>query len=143
MANSKKFFINIDLQGNELQNPTIGANADMTKAGSFQYNASQYRLEYFDNTEVQRVANLNDVNALSSTQNIFVADWTYDNVNEYYYKEITHSLLCFNPTRSACSTEDGSVYELAYETVDVNTIKVMSNTAIDVNVAFVKSNGNA
>lgn len=61
MAISKKSFVNLDLQGNSLVNPTIGANADMTKAGSFQYNSVSNRLEYYNGATIETVANLNDL----------------------------------------------------------------------------------
>ena len=61
MAISKKSFVNLDLQGNALVNPTIGANADMTKAGSFQYNSVANRLEYYNGATIETVANLNDI----------------------------------------------------------------------------------
>jgi hypothetical protein len=65
MAISKKFFVDIDLQGNGLNNSTVGANANMTKAGSFQYNAAETRLEYFNGSLVEQVANLSDIAAVT------------------------------------------------------------------------------
>lgn len=65
MAISKKFFVDIDLQGNGLNNSTVGANANMTKAGSFQYNAAETRLEYFNGSLVEQVANLSDISAVT------------------------------------------------------------------------------
>ncbi len=63
MAISKKFFVDIDLQGNALNNSTIGANSSMTKAGSFRFDGT--RLEYFDGTAVKQVANLTDISAVT------------------------------------------------------------------------------
>lgn len=65
MAISKKSFVNLDLQGNSLVNPTIGLNSNMTKAGSFQYNDAEFRLEYFNGTLVEQVANLSDISAVT------------------------------------------------------------------------------
>lgn len=63
MAVDKKFFVDINLQGNALNNATIGSNSDMTKGGSFQYVAGTGRLEYFDDVTglVKEVANLTDI----------------------------------------------------------------------------------
>jgi hypothetical protein len=65
MAISKKFFVDIDLQGNGLNNATIGANASMTKGGSFRYNTETHRLEYYNETSVEEVANLGDISAVT------------------------------------------------------------------------------
>jgi hypothetical protein len=65
MAISKKFFVDIDLQGNGLNNATIGANASMTKGGSFRYNTENNRLEYYNETSVEEVANLSDISAVT------------------------------------------------------------------------------
>lgn len=59
MASSKKFLVDIDLNGNVLNNSTIGTNASMTKAGSFRFDGT--RLEYYDGASIQQVANLNDI----------------------------------------------------------------------------------
>ena len=59
----KKFFVDINLQGNKLVNPVVGSNSSMTAEGSFQYNAG--RLEYYNGTSVQEVANLNDIAAVT------------------------------------------------------------------------------
>ena len=63
----KKFFVDINLQGNALNNATIGSNSNMTKGGSFQYVAGTGRLEYFDNVTglVKEVANLSDISAVT------------------------------------------------------------------------------
>lgn len=63
MAN-KKFYVDIDLQNNKLDNATIGANSQIASlAGSFQYDSVTGRLQYYDgvNSTTQDVANLNDV----------------------------------------------------------------------------------
>ena len=57
MAN-KKFYVDIDLQNNKLDNAVIGTSA-MTLEGSFRYNSN--RLEYVDSIGVKQVANLDDV----------------------------------------------------------------------------------
>lgn len=59
----KKFFVDINLQGNKLVNPVVGSNSSMTAEGSFQYNAG--RLEYYNGSTVQEVANLNDIAAVT------------------------------------------------------------------------------
>jgi len=64
MAVDKKFFVDINLQGNALNNATIGTNSDMTKGGSFRYDAGG-RLEYHDGSSVQEVANLADISAVT------------------------------------------------------------------------------
>jgi hypothetical protein len=63
MAVDKKFFVDINLQGNALNNATIGSNSDMTKGGSFRFDGT--RLEYFDGSSVQSVANLADISAVT------------------------------------------------------------------------------
>ncbi|MEY2869401.1 MAG: hypothetical protein RIR01_1892 [Bacteroidota bacterium] len=63
MAVDKKFFVDINLQGNALKNATIGTNSDMTKGGSFQYNGT--RLEYYNGSSVQQVADLSDISAVT------------------------------------------------------------------------------
>ena len=63
MAVDKKFFVDINLQGNALNNATIGSNSDMTKGGSFRFDGE--RLEYFDGSSVQSVANLADISAVT------------------------------------------------------------------------------
>jgi hypothetical protein len=61
MAN-KKFYVDIDLQNNKLDNATIGANSSINSlAGSFQYNSGTGRLQYRDSSTTQDVANLNDI----------------------------------------------------------------------------------
>jgi len=59
----KKFFVDINLQGNKLANSVVGANSSMTTAGAFQYNAG--RLEYYNGATVQEVANLADIAAVT------------------------------------------------------------------------------
>lgn len=66
MAN-KKFYVDIDLQNNKIDNATIGTNSAIsTTAGSFQYNSSTGRLQYRDGVGslTQDVANLNDLTSL-------------------------------------------------------------------------------
>lgn len=63
MAVDKKFFVDINLQGNALNNATIGSNSDMTKGGSFRFDGT--RLEYFDGSSTQSVANLADISAVT------------------------------------------------------------------------------
>jgi len=63
MAVDKKFFVDINLQGNALNNATIGSNSDMTKGGSFRFDGT--RLEYFDGSSTQSVANLADIAAVT------------------------------------------------------------------------------
>lgn len=63
MAVDKKFFVDINLQGNALNNATIGSNSDMTKGGSFRFDGE--RLQYFDGTQVEQVANLSDISAVT------------------------------------------------------------------------------
>ena len=59
----KKFFVDINLQGNALNNATIGSNSDMTKGGSFRFDGT--RLEYYNGSSVQSVANLADISAVT------------------------------------------------------------------------------
>ncbi len=59
----KKFFVDINLQGNKLANSVVGANSSMTTGGSFRY--AEGRLEYFDGATVQEVANLADISAVT------------------------------------------------------------------------------
>lgn len=59
----KKFFVDINLQGNKLANSVVGANSSMTTGGAFQY--SEGRLEYYDGATVQEVANLADISAVT------------------------------------------------------------------------------
>jgi len=80
MAISKKFFVDIDLQGNGLNNATVGANADMTKAGSFQYNTETNRLEYYNGSIVETVANLNDLTGALDFQGGYDADTNTPNL---------------------------------------------------------------
>lgn len=63
MANEKKFFVDINLQGNALKDATIGSNSNMTKGGSFRFDGS--RLEYYDGSNIQSVANLTDISAVT------------------------------------------------------------------------------
>ena len=63
MAVDKKFFVDINLQGNALNNATIGSNSDMTKGGSFRFDGT--RLEYYNGSSVQSVANMSDISAVT------------------------------------------------------------------------------
>lgn len=63
MAVDKKFFVDINLQGNALNNATIGTNSDMTKAGSFRFDG--VRLEYYNGSTVKQVANMSDIAAVT------------------------------------------------------------------------------
>lgn len=74
MAIEKKHFVDINLQGNKLGNATIGNNADMTKAGSFRYNAETNHLEYFDGEVVRVITNATELNELATTTNASIAD---------------------------------------------------------------------
>jgi hypothetical protein len=59
----KKFFVDINLQGSALTNATIGTNSSLTKAGSFGFDGT--RLQYFNGTAIEEVANLADVAAVT------------------------------------------------------------------------------
>ena len=59
----KKFFVDINLQGNALTNATIGNHDDLTKAGSFGFDGT--RLKYSNGTTIQDVANLSDIAAVT------------------------------------------------------------------------------
>lgn len=63
MAVDKKFFVDINLQGNALKDAVIGSNSKMGTAGSFRFDGT--RLEYFDGSSVQSVANLADISAVT------------------------------------------------------------------------------
>jgi hypothetical protein len=65
MAVDKKFFVDINLQGNALNNATIGSNSDMTKGGSFRYSEDTGRLEYFGASLLHEIANLSDIAAVT------------------------------------------------------------------------------
>ena len=74
MAIEKRHFVDINLQGNKLENATIGNNADMTKAGSFRYNAETNHLEYFDGEVVRVITNATELNELATTTNASITD---------------------------------------------------------------------
>lgn len=61
----KKFFVDINLQGNKLSNAVVGQNTAMTTGGAFQYNANDTRLEYFNGSTTEQVANLSDIQAVT------------------------------------------------------------------------------
>jgi hypothetical protein len=63
MAVDKKFFVDINLQGNALKDAVIGSNSKMGTAGSFRFDGT--RLEYFNGSSVQSVANLADISAVT------------------------------------------------------------------------------
>ena len=63
MAVDKKFFVDINLQGNALNNATIGSNSKMDEGGSFRFDGE--RLEYYDGSSLQLVANLADISAVT------------------------------------------------------------------------------
>jgi hypothetical protein len=66
MAVDKKFFVDINLQGNALNNATIGSNSDMTKGGSFRFDETTSRLEYNNGAgKIESVANLADISAVT------------------------------------------------------------------------------
>lgn len=97
MSSSKKFLVDIDLNANSLNNATIGANASMTKAGSFQYDAGANRLQYYNGSIVETVANLNDItgglnfqggyNAATNTPNLTTP--TAGTIFKGYYYVVT------------------------------------------------------
>lgn len=74
MAIEKKYFVDINLQGNKLGNAVVGNNADMTKEGSFRYNAETNHLEYFDGEVVRVITNATELNELATTTNASIAD---------------------------------------------------------------------
>jgi len=66
MAISKKFFVDIDLQGNALKNATVGTNSGIgSTEGAFGYDSTSHRLQYFDGTATKDVANLTDIAAVT------------------------------------------------------------------------------
>jgi hypothetical protein len=74
MAIEKKYFVDINLQGNKLVNGVVGNNADMTKAGSFRYNSETNHLEYFDGEVVRVITNATELNELATTTNASITD---------------------------------------------------------------------
>ena len=61
----QKFFVDIDLNGNKLFNTKIGANSNMGVGGAFQYNDSNNRLEYYNGSALEEIANLSDIEAIT------------------------------------------------------------------------------
>lgn len=61
MSKSKKYNVNLDMQGNTLTNVVIGSNADMTKEGALRFNSTTNKLEYSNgtNTELNTTNNTN------------------------------------------------------------------------------------
>ena len=61
MSKSKKYNVNLDMQGNTLTNIVIGSNADMTKQGALRFNSTTNELEYSNgnNTESNTTNNTN------------------------------------------------------------------------------------
>lgn len=61
MSKSKKYNVNLDMQGNTLTNVVIGSNADMTKEGALRFNSTTNKLEYSNstNTETNTTNNTN------------------------------------------------------------------------------------
>jgi len=61
MSKSKKYNVNLDMQGNTLTNIVIGSNADMTKEGALRFNSETNKLEYSNgtNTELNTTNNTN------------------------------------------------------------------------------------
>lgn len=61
MSKSKKYNVNLDMQGNTLTNIVIGSNADMTKEGALRFNYTTNKLEYSNgtNTELNTTNNTN------------------------------------------------------------------------------------
>ena len=62
----KKFFVDINLQGSALTNAKIGTNTGIgSTEGAFGYNSGSHRLQYFNGTATQNVANLSDISAVT------------------------------------------------------------------------------
>ena len=51
MSKSKKYNVNLDMQGNTLNNLVIGSNVDMTKEGALRFNSNTNKLEYSNGTK--------------------------------------------------------------------------------------------
>jgi hypothetical protein len=62
----KKFFVDINLQGSALTNAKIGTNTGIgSTEGAFGYDSGSHRLQYFNGTATQNVANLSDISAVT------------------------------------------------------------------------------
>jgi hypothetical protein len=62
----KKFFVDINLQGSALTNAKIGTNSGIgSTEGAFGYDSGSHRLQYFNGTATQNVANLSDIAAVT------------------------------------------------------------------------------
>ena len=55
MSKSKKYNVNLDMQGNKLTNIVIGSNADMTKEGALRFNSTTNKLEYSNGTTTNEI----------------------------------------------------------------------------------------
>ena len=55
MSKSKKYNVNLDLQGNTITNMVIGSNADMSKLGAIRFNSETKNLEYNDGTKIEEI----------------------------------------------------------------------------------------
>lgn len=53
MSKSKKYNVNLDMQGNTLTNIVIGSNADMTKESALRFNSTTNKLEYSNGTNIE------------------------------------------------------------------------------------------
>ena len=62
----KKFFVDINLQGSALTNAKIGTNSGIgSTEGAFGYDSASHRLQYFNGSATQNVANLSDISAVT------------------------------------------------------------------------------
>jgi len=62
----KKFFVDINLQGSALTNAKIGTNSGIgSTEGAFGYDSGSHRLQYFNGSATQNVANLSDISAVT------------------------------------------------------------------------------
>lgn len=62
----KKFFVDINLQGSALKNAKIGTNSGIgSTEGAFGYDSGSHRLQYFNGSATQNVANLSDISAVT------------------------------------------------------------------------------
>ena len=62
----KKFFVDINLQGSALTNAKIGTNSGIgSTEGAIGYDSASHRLQYFNGSATQNVANLSDISAVT------------------------------------------------------------------------------
>jgi hypothetical protein len=62
----KKFFVDINLQGSALTNAKIGTNSAIgSTEGAFGYDSASHRLQYFNGSTTENVANLADIAAVT------------------------------------------------------------------------------